>query len=105
MDEGTGVDLSALIGNLSPIIEAVKSNPGLVSGALSLFKPAGETDAAPPPPPPKGRESDRRKLLHALAPYLSPERQKILSTILPLLEAWESVAPLIAGLRPAAGKE
>lgn len=104
MDEGTGIDLSALIGNLAPLVEAVKSNPGLVSGALSLLKPAGETGNAPPSPP-QARESDRRKLLHALVPYLSPERQKILLTILPLLEAWENVAPLVTGLRPSQRKE
>lgn len=104
MDEG--VDLAALVGGLSPLVEAVKSNPGLLSGALSLLNPGtGEKRDPPPPPPPRGHESDRRRLLAALSPYLSPERQKILSTILPLIEAWESVAPLLGGLRPAPRKE
>ena len=98
MDEG--VDLSALVGGISPLIEAVKSNPGLLSGALSLLHPGGAPGEKPdpPPPPPRGRESDRRRLLRALAPYLSPERRRVLDTVLPLLEAWESVAPLLYGL-------
>lgn len=105
MDEG--VDLSALIGTLAPLFERVKSNPGLLSGALSLIGSggdAGEKREGPPPPPP-GKESDRRRLLRALSPYLSPERQRVLSTVLPLLEAWESVAPLLGTLHPTAGKE
>ena len=101
---GEGVDLSALAGNLAPIFDAVKSNPGLLSGALSLFSPGAENRPAPPPPP-SGRESDRRRLLKALSPYLSPERQKLLGTVLPLLEAWENVAPLLGNLRQAPGKE
>ena len=101
MDEG--VDLSALVGGLSPLIDAVKSNPGLLSGALSLLgSGAGEKRD---PPPPHGRGSDRRRLLSALSPYLSPERQKALATLLPLLEAWESVAPLLGGFKAAPGKE
>ena len=104
MDEG--VDLSALVGGLSPLLEAVKSNPGLLSGALSLLgSGAGEKRDPPPPPPPHGRGSDRRRLLSALSPYLSPERQKALATLLPLLEAWESVAPLLGGFKAAPGKE
>ena len=104
MDEG--VDLSALVGTLAPLVERVKSNPGLLSGALSLLSP-GETEEKRemPPPPPHGKESDRRRLLRALSPYLSPERQRVLSTVLPLLEAWESVAPLLGNLHPTAGKE
>lgn len=99
-------DLSALVGNLSPIIDAVKSNPGLLSGALSLFgsgEPGEKRD--PPPPPPGGKESDRRRLLRALMPYLSPERKKVLGALLPLLEAWESISPLLGSLRLPAGKE
>ena len=104
MDEG--VDLSALVGTLAPLVERVKSNPGLLSGALSLLSPgeAGEKRETPPPPP-HPQESDRRRLLRALSPYLSPERQRVLSTVLPLLEAWESVAPLLGNLHPTAGKE
>ena len=98
---GEGVDLSALAGNLAPIFDAVKSNPGLLSGALSLLNPGAENRPAPPP----GRESDRRRLLRALSPYLSPERQKVLGTVLPLLEAWENVAPLLGNLRQTPGKE
>ena len=100
---GEGVDLSALAGNLAPIFDAVKSNPGLLSGALSLLNPGKEN--RPAPPPPSGRESDRRRLLRALSPYLSPERQKVLGTVLPLLEAWENVAPLLGSLRQTPGKE
>lgn len=102
-----GVDLAALVGGLSPLIEAAKNNPGLLSGALSLLNPGKEPEERqnPPPPPPRGHESDRHRLLRALSPYLSPERQRVLSTILPLLEAWESVAPLLGGLRPPSGKE
>ena len=104
MDEG--VDLAALVGGLSPLIDAVKSNPGFLSGALSLLGPGtGEKRDPPPPPPPHGRVSDRRRLLAALSPDLSPERQKALATVLPLLEAWESVAPLIGGLHKPPGKE
>lgn len=99
-------DLSALVGSLSPLIDAVKSNPGLLSGALSLF---GSGDAGekpePPPPPPGGKESDRRRLLRALMPYLSPERQKVLSALLPLLDAWESISPLLGSLKLPVGKE
>ena len=103
MDEG--VDLSALVGGLSPLIEAVKSNPGLLSGALSLLGSGAGEKRDPPPPPRNGRGSDRRRLLSALSPYLSPERQKALATLLPLLEAWESVAPLLGGFKAAPGKE
>lgn len=103
MDEG--VDLSALVGGLSPLLEAVKSNPGLLSGALSLLGSGAGEKRDPPPPPRNGRESDRRRLLSALSPYLSPERQKALATLLPLLEAWESVAPLLGGFKAAPGKE
>ena len=105
MDEG--VDLAALVGGRSPLIDAVKSNPGLLSGALSLLGPGtGEKrDPPPPPPPPHGRVSDRRRLLAALSPYLSPERQKALATVLPLLEAWESVAPLLGGIHKPQEKE
>ena len=104
MDEGSGTDLAALIGGLAPIMEAVKGNPALLSGALSLLRPK-ENGEPPPPPPPRDREGDRRKLLRALSPYLSPERQRILSTILPLLEAWESVAPLLDALKQPLRKE
>ena len=103
MDEG--VDLSALVGTLAPLVERVKSNPGLLSGALSLLSPGEAEEKREPPPPPHGKESDRRRLLRALSPYLSPERQRVLSTVLPLLEAWESVAPLLGNLHPTAGKE
>ena len=115
MDEG--VDLSALVGGLSPLIDAVKSNPGLLSvrsryaqgrrlsGALSLLGSGAGEKRDPPPPPRNGRGSDRRRLLSALSPYLSPERQKALATLLPLLEAWESVAPLLGGFKAAPGKE
>ena len=103
MDEG--VDLSALVGGLSPLIDAVKSNPGLLSGALSLLGSGAGEKRDPPPPPRNGRESDRRRLLSALSPYPSPERQKALATLLPLLEAWESVAPLLGGFKAAPGKE
>ena len=105
MDDGA--DLSALIGTLAPLVDKVRGNPGLLSGALSLFGPAapGDPGAPPPPPPPGGKESDRRRLLRALMPYLSPERQKVLATILPLLEAWENIAPLLGGLKPSDGKE
>ena len=105
MDEG--VDLSALVGTLAPLVERVKSNPNLLSGALSLLGSRGEAEEKreTPPPPPHGKESDRRRLLRALSPYLSPERQRVLTTVLPLLEAWESVAPLLGGLHPTAGKE
>ena len=106
MDEGGGFDLAGAIGKLAPLLDALKSNPELFSGALSLLRPAGDAENVPSPPsPPRGRESDRRRLLSALSPYLSPERQRILATVLPLLEAWESVAPLLSGLRVAAGKE
>ena len=98
-------DLSALVGNLSPLVEAVKSNPGLLSGALSLFGGEPGEKREPPPPPPGGKESDRRRLLRALTPYLSPERQKVLSALLPLLEAWESISPLLGSLRLPVGKE
>ena len=97
-------DLSALVGNLAPLIEAVKSNPGLLSGALSLFG-SGEPGEKREPPPPGGKESDRRRLLRALMPYLSPERRKVLAAVLPLLDAWESISPLLGGLRLPAGKE
>lgn len=103
MDEG--VDLSALVGTLAPLVERVKSNPGLLSGALSLLSPGEAGEKREPPPPPHPKESDRRRLLRALSPYLSPERQRVLSTVLPLLEAWESVAPLLGNLHPTAGKE
>ena len=103
MDEG--VDLSALVGTLAPLVERVKSNPGLLSGALSLLSPGEAEEKREPPPPPHPKESDRRRLLRALSPYLSPERQRVLSTVLPLLEAWESVAPLLGNLHPTAGKE
>lgn len=104
MDEG--VDLSALVGTLAPLVERVKSNPNLLSGALSLLGSGGEAvEKREPPPPPHPKESDRRRLLRALSPYLSPERQRVLSTVLPLLEAWESVAPLLGNLHPTAGKE
>lgn len=104
MDEG--VDLSALAETLAPLFDRVKSNPGLLSGALSLLSPGDPGEKRePPPPPPQGKESDRRRLLRALSPYLSPERQRVLSTVLPLLEAWESVAPLLGSLHPTAGKE
>ena len=103
MDEG--VDLSALVGGLSPLLDAVKSNPGLLSGALSLLGSGAGEKRDPPPPPRNGRGSDRRRLLSALSPYLSPERQKALATLLPLLEAWESVAPLLGGFKAAPGKE
>ena len=108
MDETPAFDPAALIGGLAPLLDAVKSNPGLLSGALSLLSPgSGGVDrpGPPPPPPPRGRESDRRRLLSALSPYLSPERQRVLSTILPLLEAWESISPLLGGLRQAQRKE
>ena len=101
---GEGVDLATLAGNLAPIFDAVKNNPGLLSGALSLLNPGAESRPEPPPPPP-GRESERRRLLRALSPYLSPERQKVLGTVLPLLEAWENVAPLFGSLRQTPGKE
>ena len=103
MDEG--IDLSALVGTLAPLVERVKSNPGLLSGALSLLSPGEAGEKREPPPPPHPKESDRRRLLRALSPYLSPERQRVLSTVLPLLEAWESVAPLLGNLHPTAGKE
>lgn len=103
MDEG--IDLSALVGTLAPLVERVKSNPGLLSGALSLLSPGEAEEKREPPPPPHPKESDRRRLLRALSPYLSPERQRVLSTVLPLLEAWESVAPLLGNLHPTAGKE
>ena len=103
MDEG--VDLSALVGTLAPLVERVKSNPGLLSGALSLLSPGEAGEKREPPPPPHPKESDRRRLLRALSPYLSPERQRVLSTVLPLLEAWESVAPLLGNLHLTAGKE
>ncbi|MBO4283060.1 MAG: hypothetical protein J5958_00400 [Clostridia bacterium] len=102
---GEGIDLSALVGNLAPIFDAVKSNPGLLSGTLSLLNSGSENRSEPPPPPPRGHESDRRRLLRALSPYLSPERQKVLGTVLPLLEAWENVAPLLGNLRQTPGKE
>ena len=106
MDETPALDPAALIGGLAPLLDAVKSNPGLLSGALSLLSPGpGGGDRPDPPPPPRGRESDRRRLLSALSPYLSPERQRVLSTILPLLEAWESISPLLGGLRQAQRKE
>ena len=103
MDEG--IDLSALVGTLAPLVERVKSNPGLLSGALSLLSPGEAEEKREPPPPPHPKESDRRRLLRALSPYLSPERQRVLSTVLPLLEAWESVAPLLGNLHPTTGKE
>lgn len=103
MDEG--VDLGALVGTLAPLVETVKNNPGLLSGVSSLFSPpSGERPDPPPPPQPRGRESDRRRLLRALSPYLSPERRRILDTVLPLLEAWESISPLLGGLSQS-GKE
>ena len=107
MDEN-GIDLSDLFGKLAPMIETVKSNPALLSGAASLFSSLGGRPAGgEKPPPPPGRESDRRRLLRALSPYLSPERQRVLSTLLALLEAWETIEPLIGGLRlsSGAGKE
>ena len=103
MDEG--IDLSALVETLAPLFERVKSNPGLLSGALSLVGAGGAPGEKREPPPPHGKESDRRRLLRALSPYLSPERQRVLATVLPLLEAWESVAPLLGKLYPTAGKE
>lgn len=103
MDEGT--DLGALVGTLAPLFEAVKNNPGLLAGVSSLLSPPpGERPDPPPPPPPRGRESDRRRLLRALSPYLSPERRRVLDTVLPLLEAWESISPLLGGLSQS-GKE
>ena len=103
MDEG--VDLGALVGTLAPLVEAVKNNPGLLSGVSSLFSPpSAERPDPPPPPPPRGHESDRRRLLRALSPYLSPERRRVLDTVLPLLEAWESISPLLGGLSQS-GKE
>lgn len=101
MDEG--VDLGALVGSLAPLFETVKNNPGLLSGVSSLFSPP-PSEKPDPPPPPRGRESDRRRLLRALSPYLSPERRRVLDTILPLLEAWESISPLLGGLSQS-GKE
>ena len=99
-----GIDLVDLLGRLSPAMEAVKENPELLSGALSLFGGSGVSDGErgklpSPPPPPKRKESDRTRLLRALSPFLSPERQRLLSTLLALLEAWEAVQPLIGGLR------
>ena len=41
MDEG--IDLSALVGTLAPLVERVKNNPNLLSGALSLLSP-GEAE-------------------------------------------------------------
>ena len=103
MDEN-GIDLADLLGKLGPVIESLKSTPALLSGATSLLSSLGARPAGGgKPPPDPGRESDRRRLLRALSPYLSPERQRVLSALLALLEAWETIEPLIGGLRLSAG--
>ena len=91
--------------DLSGILARVTENPQAMSMLSSLLGGAGESpkkendseeskqekeDAAPVFMPKHGRggkHEDKRRLLLALKPFLSPERQRALDMLLPLLEA------------------
>ena len=101
--------------DLSGILSRVTENPQAMSMLASLLGGMGEkppaekeppkasheasvaSDEKPiilPSPPRKGRkEEERRRLLIALKPFLSPERQRALDTLLPILEALSLLMP------------
>lgn len=91
--------------DLSGILARVTENPQAMSMLSSLLGGMGEKSPKEPPPdekapaekeeakpvflpkPPKSKHEEKRRLLLALKPFLSPERQKALDMLLPLLEA------------------
>ena len=113
MSEGTGIP------DLSTIIARVSENPQAMSMLSSLLGGEGsKEDALPHEEAPQhtnetkdeeeasapvlspavhprrgGRHEDRRRLLSALKPFLSRERQNALETLLLVLEATAMLAP------------
>ena len=102
--------------DLSGILARVTENPQAMSMLSSLLSGMGEkSEKEPPPNKPEskereevrpafmpqharhGKHEDKRRLLLALKPFLTPERQKALDMLLPLLEA---ISLFIPGKEP-----
>jgi len=99
-------------GNLSDMLQGVLSNPSameqIMGMAQSLMGDQGGNKASPPSPPPEEKEmpkeekkgdaapasllsaglsgnKERIALIHALRPYLSPERRKTADSLVKML--------------------
>ncbi len=96
---GESPDLSGILGSLLSNPAALKTAMGLFANQKKETEGSGSDTPHTPPqeelrsllPPPKaaGRRSERERLLSALSPYLSPERQRALAGAEKLLEVLE----------------
>lgn len=83
--------IAELLGGLRPQA-AVEVSPGEETATASAESPRGEESAAAAALPtllPQGRHGERRVLLAALGPYLSPRRRRTLDGAIRLLEIVE----------------
>ena len=82
--------IAELLGGLRP--QAAEVSPGEETATASAESPRGEESAAAAALPtllPQGRHGERRVLLSALGPYLSPRRRRTLDGAIRLLEIVE----------------